>query len=320
MFFLPMELLTQREDVAVSMNISRFQESDRDDVRRLHEEIFGRMNLARFLWQPCQQIESLEKDGGKLVCKDEEVKGYAAAYRVDGNSFRLNLLTRPQSARQGIGSSLLDEIEAEIKREGGRQLEARLLEGMDESLRFALSRGFTEVHRMRGMSLDAGDFSFEKWRGLGEKLSAEGFTVTTLKREAEDGKNPLAKLVELQRRAVEGWYQTGLINETETTNEQWRLHFSHITFPDRVSIIKHKEQYVGYTSAERSNLLGTAVHPDYRGLGLATYLKAYDLRRLIDAGIEYFESSSANPAMLRINHKLGYWFNGLAEIRLAKRL
>jgi len=57
------------------MNISRFQQTDRDDVLRLRDETFGRMNLARFLWQPCQQAESLEKDCGKLVCTNEKVKG-----------------------------------------------------------------------------------------------------------------------------------------------------------------------------------------------------------------------------------------------------
>ena len=215
---------------------------------------------------------------------------------------------------------LLNEIEVEVKKQGGRQLEARLLEGMDESLRFAISRGFAEVHRMRGMSLYARDFSFEKWRELGKKLAAEGFIVTTLKREAKAGNNPFDKLMELQKRAVEGWYQMGLTGEPDTSIEQLRTHFSHITLPDRVSIMKHKEQYVGYTSAERTNLLGTAVHPDYRGLELATYLKACDLKQLIDADVEYFESSSANPAMLRVNEKLGYKLNGLTEIRLAKHL
>lgn len=302
------------------MDILPFLSTDRDAVLRLRDETFGPMNLARFLWQPCQQVESVERDCRKLVCRDERVAGYAAAYPVDGESFRLNLLTRPQSAGQGIGTLLLDEIEAGVMEEGARQLEARLLEGMDGSLRFALSRGFVEVHRMRGMSLDAVDFSFERWIGLGEKLSAESFTVTTFKCEVEAGNNPLDKLAELQKCAVEGWYQTGLINATETSDEQLRAQFSYITYPDRVSIIKHKEQYIGYTSAERSNLLGTAVHPDYRGRGLATYLKACDLKRLIGAGVKYFETSSANPAMLRVNKKLGYRFNGLAEIRLAKRL
>ena len=84
--------------------------------------------------------------------------------------------------------------------------------------------------------------------------------------------------------------------------------------------MKHGEEYVGYTSADRNNMLGTAVHPRHRGRGVSTYLKALNLKRLIDDGVDYFESSSANPAMLKVNEKLGYKPNGLAEVRLAKLL
>ena len=276
------------------MNISRFQHSDRNGVLRLRDETFGRINLARFLWQPCQQVESLEKECVKLVCKEDSVIGYGAAYHVEADSFRLNLIIRPQNRSRGIGTLLLKRIEAEIKEEGGRQLEACVLEGMDESLSFAVSNGFAEVHRMRGTSLYAHDFSFEKWRALGEKLTAEGFIVTTLQREDEAGHNPIIKLVELQKRAVEGWFFTGLsASKPDTSDEHLARHFSQIEFPDRVSIIKRQEKYVGYTSAERRNMLGTAVHPEYRGRGIATYLKACALKRMIDDGTRYFESSSA---------------------------
>jgi GNAT superfamily N-acetyltransferase len=153
---------------------------------------------------------------------------------------------------------------------------------------------------------------------LGERLRAEGFTATTFKDEAEAGHEPLEKLVELHRRAAEGWSQTSLGGLPYTSAEHLSGIFSHVTVPERVTIAKHDEEYVGYTSAARSNMLGTAVHPDYRGRGVATYMKALDLKRLIDDRVDYFESSSANPAMLKVNEKLGYRPNGLAEVRLAK--
>lgn len=84
--------------------------------------------------------------------------------------------------------------------------------------------------------------------------------------------------------------------------------------------MKHGRKYVAYTSAERKNMLGTATHPKYRGRGIATYLKALNLKKLIESGTNYFEASSANPAMLQVNEKLGYKLNGLTEIRLAKNL
>lgn len=302
------------------MKILPFEETDRSAILRIHQETYGQLNLVRFLWQICQQIESLEKESVKIVCKDASVIGYAAIYPVEENSFRLNLLVDPQYTRREIGTALFNEIEIQARNIGAQQLEARIIEGMNESLAFALSRNFVEIHRMRGMSLDADDFSFENWRALGEKLSAKGFTPTTFAAEERAGQNPMEKLIELQKYAVEGWFLTGLSSKPDVSDEQFRRYFSSITVPENVSIMKHREKYIAYTSTERKNMLGTATHPKYRGYGIATYLKALNLKKLIDSGTSYFESSSANPAMLRVNEKLGYKSNGLTEIRLAKKL
>lgn len=303
------------------MKVSIFEEADRQDVLRIQQETFGQLKLERFWWQACRQIESLEKDSIKLVCKDNRrVKGYAAVYPAQKKSFRLNLLIDPQYTAQGIGTVLLREIEIQAKKAGALGLEARIIEGMDDSLAFALSKGFVALHRMRGMSLRAQDFSFENRRSLGEKLSAEGFTATTLEAEECAGEKPLEKLIELQKYVVEGWARTNLLYAPDVSDAQLRRVFSYITFPERVLIMKHGKEYVAYTSAERENMLGTATHPKYRGRGVATYLKALNLKKLIDGGADYFETSSANPAMLGINEKLGYKFNGLTEIRLVKDL
>lgn len=300
------------------MKILQFQPNCRDEILSIHRKLYKNLHLERFFWQPCQQIESLEKDCFRIVCKDELVKGYAAVYKLDETHFRLNLLVEPQSTRQKIGTKLLQKLEEEAKRQGCLSLQARILEGMKGSLPFALENGFSEVHRMRGMCLQAEDFSFEKWKKLGEKLTAENFVVTTLENELKNGNQPIEKLVELHKEAVKDW---ALIDPTvchNTETESLRKFFSQAKKTNRVSIIKHGEKYVGYTSAERENMLGTAVHPDFRGRGGATYLKACDLKMQIEGGARYIESSSANPAMIRVNQKLGYKLNGLTEIRLVK--
>lgn len=302
------------------MKILPFQFQDIHEVYRIQQKNYENLHLERFLWQACQQIESLEKDCFRIVCKNEFVEGYAAVYKLDETHFRLNLLIDPQKTRRSIGTNLLREIENEAKRQGCLSLQARILEEMKGSLEFAKRNGFFEVHRMCGMSLQAEDFSFEKWNSLGEKLSAENFTVTTLKSELENSNQPIEKLVELNKKAVKGW---ALIDPTvshNTETEYLREHFLAAKKTERVSIIKHGEKYVGYTSAERGNMLGTAVHQDYRGRGLATYLKAFDLKMQVADGVSYFETTTANPAMIRVNQKLGYKLNGLTEIRLVKYL
>jgi GNAT superfamily N-acetyltransferase len=302
------------------MKILPFQPQEADEILLIHRANYKDLKLERFFWQPCQQIESLEKDCFKIVYKDESVEAYAAVYALDKTHFRLNLLVAPESKRQGIGTKLFFRIEREAKLRGCRSLQARTIESMDGGLEFALANGFAEVHRMRGMSLRAEDFSFEKWNHLGKKLAAQRFVVTTLAEEIEAGKQPFEKLVELHKRAVEGW---ALIDPTvshRTGTGYLTEFFSSVKRPERVSIIKRREEYLGYTSAEKDNSLGTAIHPDYRGRGIATYLKACDLKLQIDDGVRYFESSTASPAMIRVNEKLGYKLNGLTEIRLVKIL
>jgi GNAT superfamily N-acetyltransferase len=302
------------------MKILPFHPDDTDEILTIERENYRDLKLERFFWQPCRQIESLKKNCFKIVVKDESVKGYAAVYALDKTRFRLNLLVAPPAKRQGIGAKLLLRIEREAKAQGCRSLQARTLETTPGGLEFALANGFAEVHRMHGLSLRAGDFSFEKWSALGKKLAAGRFVVTTLAAELAAGNEPFEKLVELQKRAVEDW---PLIDPTVSHNtdaEYLTQFFAGAKNPERVSIIKRREKYVGYTSAEKDDLLGTAVHPEHRGRGLATYLKAANLKLLIDAGVEYFESATANPAMIRVNEKLGYQLNGLTEIRLVKRL
>src|ERR1043166_5765236 len=170
------------------MPIKPFETADAGAVMRLHAETFAGMGLDSFLWKPCQQIESLDADGPKYVFREgAEVTAYAAAYALDATHFRLNLIVAPSRTRRRLGTRLLDEIEKEVRRRGCLYLQARLLEAMPSSLAFALSRGFEEVHRMRGMTLRACDFDYGAWQPLGARLSAEGFRAATLKEERAAG-------------------------------------------------------------------------------------------------------------------------------------
>ncbi|WP_245900713.1 GNAT family N-acetyltransferase [Deinococcus yavapaiensis] len=86
-----------------------------------------------------------------------------------------------------------------------------------------------------------------------------------------------------------------------------------------------RDEYVAYSGFGQregdARLLsaGTAVRPTYRGLGLATAVKAKALLWARGGGYELVFTSSANPAMVRVNEKLGF-VPGLAEVRLVKDL
>src|SRR5262245_15266968 len=92
------------------MKTAVLQDSDLTDLQRLHHVIFSSLNLSSFLWQPCQQTESITKSCIKLVVQESQTLGYAAAYRLDETHFRLNLLVDPQATRRGIGTLLLERM------------------------------------------------------------------------------------------------------------------------------------------------------------------------------------------------------------------
>jgi len=301
------------------MGIIEFQNTDRIDVIRIRDATFGPMNLRRFIWQPCQQVESLQEDCAKYVWSDGVIRGYGAAYSLDQTHFRLNLIVDPDRTHQGIGSLLLSRIEIAAGRLGAKYLQARLLEKMQWSFNFALRKGFTQIHTMKGMSLSKSDFSYERWKELGQRLAAQGFIATTLKEELETDNQPTQKLGKLHRSAQQGWPSPDPTWVQESPIESLEERFENISSPDCFTIMKFGEEYVGYTSA-LNKVQPTAVHPNYRSLGIATYMKALDLKRGFAAGKEYFESATANPAMQRVNEKLGYRFNGLCEARFLKYL
>lgn len=277
------------------------------------------MNLSRFVWEPCQQVESLDEQSIRFVFEDGNVKGYGAAYQLDDTHFRLNLIVDPRHSRKGIGSKLLQKIEEEVVRAKGKYLQARVLEAMPASLSFALARRFTQIHVMRGMSLRAVDFSFAKWKQLGQDLSGRGFVLTSLKKELESDCDAINKLAQLYKFARHGWPTPDPTWQLDSSADNLRAPFTTIKYPEHFSILKLKGDYIGFTSA-KNLATGTGVHPQYRNLGVATYLKAFDVNQCIEAGEDYFESATASPSMQRVNEKLGYRFNGLSEVRFVKEL
>jgi GNAT superfamily N-acetyltransferase len=300
------------------MPVMSFRESHKQKVLALRDRTFSTTNLSGFMWQPCQQVESLDQESIKFVF-DDDVKGYGTAYQLDDTHFRLNLIVDPRHLRKGIGSHLLQTIEQEVVQVSGKYLQARVLEVMSTSLSFAMARGFTQIHIMRGMSLHARDFSFSDWKELGQDLFARGFLLTSLKEELQSDVDAIERLVKLYRHVRKGWPSPDPTWQVDTSAEALRSQITTVKYPEHFSIIKIEGEYIGFTSA-KNLATGTGVHPDYRNLGIATYLKAFNLNLCLADGEEFFESATASPAMQRVNEKLGYRFNGLSEVRLVKDL
>jgi mycothiol synthase len=96
--------------------------------------------------------------------------------------------------------------------------------------------------------------------------------------------------------------------------------------PAAVRIASAGDLFVGYSGLgpepREPAVVGsgpTAVRPDFRGRGVATALKFLCLADAQRRGYTVAASRSANPAMIRVNEKLGFR-RGRAEVRLVKRL
>ena len=60
------------------MRIEPFQAADAANVRRLHEITFADMSHRALEWQPCEQVESLDRSGVKVVARAPQLIGYGA--------------------------------------------------------------------------------------------------------------------------------------------------------------------------------------------------------------------------------------------------
>ena len=76
----------------------------------------------------------------------------------------------------------------------------------------------------------------------------------------------------------------------------------------------HGDEVVGFTGA-----IGTGVRPALRGQGIATALKVRVIAEVRERGLKTLYSTTANPAMLKVNERLGYRLT-TTEVRLVRRL
>jgi GNAT superfamily N-acetyltransferase len=72
------------------------------------------------------------------------------------------------------------------------------------------------------------------------------------------------------------------------------------------------------TAFARVHASRTAVRPAYRGLGIATTLKASCIRWARDNGVRQLATASGNPAMVHVNEKFGFR-RTYVEVRLVRR-
>jgi len=273
----------------------------REDAQRLSRE------LCNLRWE--------------MVAPDDALVAYAAAWEVRSHRFRFDLVVQPEQRRHGLGSTLFETVLAAVQSNGAEILQARADSADVGSLAFLARRDFREVHRMVAMHgvPAVGDETILAPRPVGLEI------LTAVECEQLDSAF-WSQLHAAHVRAATDWPDPdpGRPAQQISVEQFQRLFADHGVPPEQVFVARLHGKWIGYTGVAvhpadpRMARLGpTAVDPGHRGRGVATALKAAALAWAARAGFMRAESRSANPALLRVNAKLGLEIQD-AEVRLVR--
>jgi [ribosomal protein S18]-alanine N-acetyltransferase len=248
---------------------------------------------------------------------DNTVIGCGALWRVGGEKFRLDLMVHPRWQRQGVGGNLLARLLEEARQRGAARVQARARDDRPTALSFLQNRGFVETHRMQRFSLCLAAVDPSAPRMAIEQIEKRGVSLTTLAAVQAQGPYCLRKLYELYLAVIPSWPDPDpdpVPAEPPSFNDYLRLLDPHTAAPETILLAMAGDRLVGFCGS-----LGTAVHPAYRGWGIATAMEARIIEQSSDQGCESLIGASANPAMRAVYAKLGYQ-RTFAEVRLLRRL
>ena len=203
----------------------------------------------------------------------------------------------------------------------GRSVTAGSESDRPEVLAFLSRRGFTETMRMHRLVLNVADATLEPFAGVEPRLAADGITLTTLEDEQQRiGEASWRRLCSAYHAAREGWPDPDpdpdagpdrppALGEFRRRYERYaRL----LPEPEPCILAVHGEEVVGFTCP-----IGTGVRPELRGRGIATALKARVIAEVRERGLATLYSTTGNPAMLKVNERLGYRIT-TTEVRLVR--
>ncbi len=271
--------------------------------------------------------EAEQEQPGRYRCVALNTTGnviaLASAWHTGAHKFRMDLVVEPGQRRRGLGNMLLEQLLTAAQAMDAATLQARAGSDNAAALEFLQRRGFRETMRMHCMSLRLESAGTPDSADIEDSLAVHGISITTMQAELMHGDGDFwGRLGEAYDAAGDEWPDPDPGGPREPlTAERVRemLNRWHV-IPEALFVARHDARYVGFTGLGRANRsIGTGVHPQFRNLGIATALKLRVLDYARAHGITQLESASGNPAMLRVNGKLGFRTHAI-EVRLVRRL
>jgi len=305
----------------MSFRLRPWTNADCGCVRAISQDIYPeyREDPLHPAWFPAQQLGAPAESTIRYVAIASATRdrvAYAALWELRPARYRFDLAVRPAWQRQGIGAQLFDRVLGDVRALGATGLQARVRDDKPEALNFIQRRGFHESHRMGAYRIDFAQLENCDSQDPIQQLRERGIEVTNvaaIRREADY----LEKFHQLYSAAREGWEDPDPPPKPAAVPVQWvKSWLDEARMPEAFYVAKDGGRYIGFTSLWN---IGTGVHPDYRGRGIATLLKKISLADAHARGYRGDTTSTASPAMQRVLEKLGFrrlW----SEIRLLREL
>lgn len=302
---------------STAISVRPWSSADHGEASAIYASIFPSYVGNDSTWRLAAQFDTREDQPHRMVATSVtgQVIGYSAIRYIRSANARIDLMVHPDWQRQGIGSQLLTQILGQASSRGVHTAHVRVRWDAPESLSFVKRRGFAETHKMHGLRIDLTSLDEDLCTQLQSRLATQGVSVFQFSRDGSP--STIDQLLELYNSVKDGWPSPEAIPSEPTTRAQFMdLVYERLdSFPDvPLFIATNGKRFIGFCGIRA---LGTAVHPEYRGRGIATGLKALVLLEAKERGETTAFTCTANPSMMSINERLGYTCESV-EVRLWK--
>lgn len=251
----------------------------------------------------------------RMVAEDEtgRVVGFAVAtheHFLPEGTFHLVINVAPEARGRGVGTLLYQWAEDFAREHGARELEA-YCRGEDEaSNRWTLNRGFHLDRERTESLLNLKDWDGSRFAGHLERVAAGGIRLLAL-RDAEI--RPFyPRMYELDREAAQ---DVPGLDGGFPPYESWVRNWQNDPRPVMAALALDGDRVVGDSvvmlprnPGKEAGTDWTGVLREYRSRGIALAVKLLTIEAAIAAGAPAMRTNNDpdNPAMLRVNEKLGY--------------
>lgn len=259
-----------------------------------------------------QRYTCVKKDAGEIV-------GYGSIHHMpwsfNPHRYQGGLVVDKRRQNKGVGAFIYENLIRYLSQLEAREVWAGAYEDMPVSLHFMTKRGFRERMRLWESRLNPASVNLSKFAHYLDKAESAGIEIRTLAQELAEDPDCYRKLHELNQTLLADMPSPEPY--TPVPYEEW-LNLDMRDpglLPEAYTIAKHRDKYVGLSTARRLDKepkglhqLLTGVRREYRGKGIAFAMKLRVLEWAQKNGIESIRTENAtnNEPMLAVNIKLGF--------------